>query len=91
MLRRILDGLSGPGKRSSVPASGPVPVWKSYSVISTNACNQGDNGGAYLGPELAIFQHYRTVAELLNEAVPALDGFSNSKWLSSNAAGHLLA
>ena len=26
-LRRILDGLSGPGKISSVPASGPV-VWK---------------------------------------------------------------
>lgn len=26
MLRRIFEGLSGPGKRSSVPARGPVPV-----------------------------------------------------------------
>ena len=28
---RIFDGLSGPGKLSSVPDSGPVPVWKIYS------------------------------------------------------------
>ena len=27
-LRRILEGLSGPGKMSSCPARGPEPVWK---------------------------------------------------------------
>jgi hypothetical protein len=29
-LRRILEGLSGSGKISSFPFSGPGPVWKIY-------------------------------------------------------------
>lgn len=72
-LRRILEGLSGPGNTSSVPAEGPVPVTKICSDMLAHGSNVGAVA-AYLWTERWMLEHDRAVAEFLNKTIFPLNG-----------------
>lgn len=69
-LRRIFDGLSGPGKGSSVPAIGSSPVRNIYTGQLMGSLEEQYPD---LRAKRGVFQHNRTIAELLDQAVFALD------------------
>ncbi|KAL8980579.1 MAG: hypothetical protein Q9177_005841, partial [Variospora cf. flavescens] len=82
-LRRIFDGLSGPGNGSSVPPIESSPV---RNIWEGQLANCSYSLHTDLGSKGWVLEHYRTVPELLHKAVFALNRYQK---LHLTRVGHL--